>query len=161
LLLRAEGFRAAPFVVHDSDGADIMPPAINISAPGRPSWLVGLLLALVGLVVWSAFSLWPAMMQPGQPLRIREAWDAALFWRVGVPLMLLAQAAGAVAAKGSLRWQPLWMIGGLFAGVLLVHPAGADFGMFPLAVVLIGGPSYVVLLAASAIGRAAGEFLAE
>lgn len=138
-----------------------MPPVVNISTTPRPSWLAGLLLALVGLGVWSAFSLLPGMMQPGQPLRIREAWDTAMFWRIGVPLMLLAQAAGGVAASGSLRWQPLWMIGGLFAGVLLVHPAGTDFGMLPLAVVLIGGPCYVVLLAAAAIGRAAGDFLAD
>lgn len=138
-----------------------MPPVINVSAPGRPSWLVGLLLALVGLGVWSVFSLWPGTMQPGQSFRIREAWDTALFWRVGVPLMLLAQAAGAVAARGGLRWLPIWMIGGLFAGMLLVHPAGTDFSMLPLAIVLIGGPTYVVLLAISAIGRAAGDFLTE
>ena len=138
-----------------------MRPAINISAPQRPSWLIGLVLALVGFAVWAAFSLWPAMMQPGQPFRIREAWDTAMFWRVGVPLMLLAQAIGGAVVSGGLRWQPLWMIGGLFAGVLLVHRSGVDLGMFPLTVILIGGPSYIALLAAAAIGRAAGEYLAD
>ncbi len=138
-----------------------MRPAINISAPQRPSWLVGLMLALVGFAVWAAFSLWPAMMQQGQPFRIREAWDTALFWRAGVPLMLLAQAVGGALVSGSLRWQPLWMIGGLFAGVLLVHRSGVDLGMFPLTVILIGGPSYLALLVAAAIGRAAGEYLAD
>jgi hypothetical protein len=33
--------------------------------------------------------------------------------------------------------------------------------MFPLAIILIGGPSYLALLAAAAIGRAAGEYLAD
>ncbi|MBA7475255.1 hypothetical protein ES707_10621 [subsurface metagenome] len=138
-----------------------MRPAIDISAPQRPSWLVGLVLALVGFAVWTAFSLWPAMMQPGQPFRIREAWDTAMFWRVGVPLMLLAQAIGGALVSGGLRWQPLWMICGLFAGVLLVHRSGVDLGMFPLTVIRIGGPSYIALLAAAAIGRAAGEHLAD
>jgi hypothetical protein len=136
-----------------------MRPAINISAPQRPSWLIGLVLALVGFAVWAAFSLWPA--QTGQPFRIREAWDTALFWRVGVPVMLLAQAVGGAVVSGSLRWQPLWMIGGLFAGVLLLHRSGGDLGMFPLAIILIGVPSYLALLVAAAIGRAAGEYLAD
>lgn len=138
-----------------------MRPAINVSAPQRPSWLVGLVLALVGFAVWTAFSLWPVATQAGQPFRIREAWDTAMFWRVGVPLMLLAQAIGGAVLGSSLRWQPLWMIGGLFAGVLLVHRSGVDLGMFPLTVILIGGPSYIALLAAAAIGRAAGEYLAD
>lgn len=136
-----------------------MRPAINISAPQRPSWLIGLVLALVGFAVWAAFSLWP--VQPAQSFRIREAWDTALFWRVGVPLMLLAQAVGGAVVSGGLRWQPLWMIGGLFAGVLLLHRSGADLGMVPLAVILIGVPSYLALLVAAAIGRAAGEYLAD
>lgn len=138
-----------------------MRPAINISTPQRPSWLIGLVLALVGFAVWAAFSLWPAMTQAGQPFRIREAWDTALFWRVGVPLMLLAQAVGGALVSGGLRWQPLWMIGGLFAGVLLLHRGGTDLGMLPLAAILIGGPSYLALLVAAAIGRAAGEYLAD
>jgi hypothetical protein len=103
----------------------------------------------------------PGLTQPAQPFRIREAWDTALFWRLGVPLMLLAQAVAAAVIGGKLRWQPLWMLAGLFAGVLLVHPAGGDFGLLPLAVILIGGPIYLVLLAVAAAGRAAGEFLAD
>jgi hypothetical protein len=138
-----------------------MRPAIHISAPQRPSWQIGLVLALVGFAVWAAFSLWPVMTQPGQPFRIREAWDTAMFWRVGVPLMLLAQAIGGAVVSGGLRWQPLWMIGGLFAGVLLVHRSGVDLGLFPLTVILIGGPSYIALVSAAAIGRAAGEYLAD
>ncbi|MCP4617842.1 MAG: hypothetical protein GY844_15585 [Bradyrhizobium sp.] len=138
-----------------------MGPAVDVSVSHRPWWLAGLLLALAGFAVWTAFSLWPGLTQPAQPFRIREAWDTALFWRVGVPLMLLAQAMAGAVIGGGLRWQPLWMLGGLFAGVLLVHPPGGDFGLFPLAVVLIGGPTYLVLLAAAAAGRSVGEFLAD
>jgi len=139
-----------------------MGPAIDVSALHRPSsWLAGLLLALVGFAAWTAFSLLPGLTQPAEPFRIREAWDTALFWRVGVPLMLLAQAAAAAVIGGKLRWQPLWMLAGLFAGILLVHRSGVDLGLFPLTVILIGGPAYLGLLAAAAVGRAAGEFLAD
>jgi len=138
-----------------------MGPAIDVSALHRPSWLAGLLLALVGFAAWTAFSLLPGLTQPAGPFRIREAWDTALFWRVGVPLMLLAQAAAAAVIGGKLRWQPLWMLAGLFAGILLVHRSGVDLGLFPLTVILIGGPAYLGLLAAAAVGRAAGEFLAD
>ena len=139
----------------------MMGPAVDVSASHRPSWLAGLLLALLGFAVWTAFSLFPGLTQPTEPFLIREAWDAALFWRVGVPLMLLAQAVDGAAISGGLRWQPLWMLGGLFAGVLLVHRSGGDLGLFPVAVILIGGPAYLGLLAAAAVGRAAGEFLAD
>jgi len=46
------------------------------------------------------------------------------------------------------------MLGGFFVGLLLVHRSGNSFGLLPVTVVLIGVPSYVVLLAAAAIGRA-------
>jgi hypothetical protein len=130
-----------------------MPPAIR--------FLPGLLLALVGFAVWTAFSVLPGLMQSSAPFRIREAWDTALFWRLGVPLMLLAQAAAGAVARDRIVWQPLWMLGGLFAGLLAVHPSGNDFGMFPLAVFLIGVPSYLGLLAAAAVGRTVGKFIGD
>jgi hypothetical protein len=139
----------------------MMGPATDVSASHRPSWPAGLLLALLGFAVWTAFSLLPGLTQPAQPFRIREAWDTALFWRVGVPLMLLAQAVAAVVIGGRLRWQPVWLLAGLFAGVLLVHRSGGDLGLFPVAAILIGGPAYLGLLAAAAVGRAVGEFLAD
>jgi hypothetical protein len=122
-------------------------------------FLPGLLLALLGFAVWTAFSVLPGLMQSSAPFRIREAWDTALFWRLGVPLMLLAQAAGGAVAGGRIFWQPLWMLGGLFAGVVAAHPSGSDFGMLPLAVILIGMPCYLGLLAAAAVGRTVGGFL--
>jgi tetrahydromethanopterin S-methyltransferase subunit F len=51
------------------------------------------------------------------------------------------------------------MLGGLFAGIMLVRPAGSDPGMLPLAVVLVGIPAYIGLLAAVAIGRMIGDHL--
>ena len=129
--------------------------------PSATRFLPGLLLALVGFSVWTAFSVLPGLMQSSAPFRIREAWDTASFWRVGVPLMLLAQAAGGAVAREGIRWQPLWLLGGLFAGVVAVHPGGGDFGMLPLAVILIGVPSYLGLLAAAAVGGAVGGFLGD
>ena len=128
-----------------------MPPAIR--------FLPGLLLALVGFAVWTAFSVLPGLTQSSAPFRMREAWDTALFWRLGVPLMLLAQVAAGAVTRDGIVWQPLWILGGLFAGLLAVHPSGNDFGMLPLAVILIGVPSYLGLLAAAAVGRAVGGFL--
>jgi hypothetical protein len=128
-------------------------------ASRRPSWLPGLVLASVGFSVWTLFSLWPWLTQSAAPIRIREAWDTGLFWRVGVPLMLLAQAAGGALTGGNLLAQPIWMLGGFFAGLVLVHPAGSDLGLLPLTVILIGLPSYAALLAATAVGRAAGDLL--
>jgi hypothetical protein len=124
-----------------------------------PSWFAGLLLALIGFAVWTLLSLWPWLMHSSAPFRIREAWDTPLFWRAGVPALLLAQAAGGALSGGKVYQQPLWMLGGLFAGVVAVHPGGGDFGMLPLAAILIGVPSYLGLLAAAAVGRAVGGFL--
>jgi hypothetical protein len=134
-----------------------MPPKTPIPLPLRPSWLPGLMLAFLGFAVWTVFSLWPWLMNSHAPFRIREAWDTALFWRVGVPVMLLAQLVGGMLSDGRISWQPFGMLGGFLAGIVLVRPAGGDFGMLPLAMILIGAPAYVVLLAAAAIGRTLGK----
>ena len=119
----------------------------------RPSWLSGLVLAFIGFAVWTLFSLWPWLTNSGAPFRIREAWDIALFWQVGVPVMLLAQLVGGMLSEGRISWQPLGMLGGLLAGIMLVRPAGSDPGMLPLAAILMGGPAYIGLLAATVTGR--------
>lgn len=136
-----------------------MPPAVQTTGLRPPSWLCGIVLALTGFAVWTVFSLWPWLTHSGEPFRIREAWDTGLFWRVGVPVMLLAQVGGGALAGGKIVWQPLWMVGGLFAGVVLVHPPGGDLGLLPLALILIGAPSYIALLAAAAIGRALSDYI--
>lgn len=124
-----------------------------------PSWLPGLLLAVVGFAVWTLFSLWPWLTNSHAPFRIREAWDMPLFWQIGVPLMLLAQLGGGLLSDGRLSWQPLGMLGGFLAGIVLVRPAGGDFGMLPVAILLIGLPAYAGLLAATAVGRAFRQHL--
>ena len=138
-----------------------MSPPIHFTAPRRPIWLTGLLLALIGFAVWTGFSVLPGLTPSSAPFRIREAWDTALFWRLGVPLMLLSQAAVGAVAGDAIVWQPLWTLGGLFAGVVAVHSSGGDAGMLPLAVILVGVPCYLGLLAAAAIGRAVGNFIGE
>ena len=119
----------------------------------RPFWLLPSLLALLGFAVWTLFSLWPWLMNSDAPLRIREAWDIPLFGQVGVPIMLLAQLVGGMLSEGRLFWQPLGMLGGLLAGIMLVRPVSGDAGMLPLAAILMGAPAYIGLLAAAALGR--------
>jgi hypothetical protein len=135
-----------------------MPPPVPI-----PWWrrfgTIGPALALAGFAVWTLFSLLPALTDTNAPFRIREAWDTAPFLQVGIPLMLAAQAAAGAISSESLFRQPLWMLGGLFAGLLLVHTSGNSFGLLPLTVILIGVPSYVGLLAAAAIGRGLARLL--
>jgi hypothetical protein len=125
----------------------------------RSSWLPGLVLALIGFAMWTLFSLWPWLMTSGAPFRIREAWDMPLFWQVGVPVMLLAQIVSAVLSDDRISWQPLGMLGGLLAGIALVRPSGGDFGMLPVAMILIGVPAYAALLAVAAIGRTVRDHL--
>ena len=127
-----------------------MPSAIG-SAPHLPSLPVNIALVASGFAVWSVFSLLPIYTQTGAAAHVREAWDTVPFWRIGVPIILLAQAMAA-AIGGNNRYLPLWTLGGFFAGVLVVHPAGNDFGMLPLALLFVGLPSYLALLAAGAIG---------
>ena len=136
-----------------------MPPTTPIPLPLRPSWLPGLMLAFLGFAVWTVFSLWPWLMNSHAPFRIREAWDTDLFWRVGVPVMLLAQLVGGMLSDGRISRQPLGLLGGLLAAIMLVRPAGSDFGMLPVAMILIGAPAYVGLLAATAVGRTLGKHL--
>jgi hypothetical protein len=136
-----------------------MPPTTPIPLSLRPSWLLGLMLAFLGFAVWTVFSLWPWLMNSHAPFRIREAWDTDLFWHVGIPVMLLAQLVGGMLSDGRISWQPLGLLGGFFAGIMLVRPAGGDLGMLPVAMIMIGAPAYVGLLAAAAIGRALGKHL--
>jgi hypothetical protein len=133
-------------------------PAAEVTVPRQPAWLVGLMMALIGFAVWTLFSLWPWLMNSHAPFRIREAWDTTLFWHVGIPLMLLAQLAGGTLSEGKIYWQPFGMLCGFFAGVLLVHPSGSGFGMLPFALIMIGAPGYLALLAVAAAGRMLGDY---
>jgi hypothetical protein len=121
-------------------------------SPKVTTLLIGVPLALSGFALWVTFALWPA--RPGATLLVREAWDAPRFWTLGVPLLLLVQAIAAGAHDGVAIWRlPLWTLGGLFAGIVLLRPAGNDLGLLPLAVILIGAPLYGALWVAGAVGR--------
>ena len=113
-------------------------------------------LALAGFTVWTVFSLLPGLTRASGAFRIREAWDTGAFWLIGVPLLLLAQGIVAALHQEKIFRDPLYTLGGLFAAMLLIHPAGNDLGLLPLAMIFIGVPSYVVLLGVGAIGRMIG-----
>ena len=132
-------------------------PSLAHVPPSRRSVYMGIALALIGFAVWTVFSLLPGLTSPAATFRIREAWDTAPFRWFGIPLMLAAQAIAGAIGDASIFRQPLWILGGFFAGMLLVHPGGTDFGMLPLAVILIGVPAYAVLVAVTAAGRALAD----
>jgi hypothetical protein len=123
-----------------------------------PPALIGLLLLVLGFAVWTLFSLLPALGH-GPSSRVREAWDTPAFWYAGATAMLAGQLVGGVVMGGSLFRQPLWSLVGLFAGIVAVHPAGGSYDQLPLALILIGAPGYVALLAAAAAGRKLGDCL--
>ena len=113
----------------------------------------GGMLACAGFGVWAVFSLMPTLAGQG----VREAWDSAPFWILGVPLLLtLHGLAGALTEEGAWRL-PFWAIGGHILGMMLIHPTGAGLGLLPLAIVYIGIPMYVILLLATLTGRMIGR----
>ena len=116
-------------------------------SPYASAWL-----ALVGFSVWMVFSALPAWTGHG-PRMLREAWDTDAFWLYGVPMILSAQVLAGGFDRGALWREPLWTLAGLFTGLLLIHPRGDGFGMLPVAVVFIGGPAFVLLFVAAAVGR--------
>ena len=121
---------------------------------------LGPALALAAFLVWSFFSILPWLMAPpGRAFAIREAWDTGAFWTIGAPALVLAQAVAGAMSRGRLWHQPLWTLGGHFAGMLLVHKSGASFGMLPVALMFIGLPAYLALLLAAFIGHAARKAL--
>jgi hypothetical protein len=108
------------------------------------------LLFAAGFALWTAFSFAAAQ---GGGIAIREGWDAALYWKAGVPLLIIAQL---LIAKGSPEriWrQPLWILAGHIGAMVLVHPAGTGLSLAPLAAAFIGVPGYLVLILTAALGR--------
>lgn len=103
----------------------------------------------VGFLLWAGFALFP----DGGGLR--EAWDRDLYWQAGVPLLVIVQAALAIASPERPVTQPLWALAGHLAGIFIVHEPGTGFGLLPLSLAFVGIPLYVVLLCAVLAGRAA------
>jgi hypothetical protein len=81
---------------------------------------MGLLLAATGLIVWVSLSIWGGFASPDGGFHLREAWDIAAYFYLGVPVMALAVgAASFVRPRRVWRW-PLWLVGGHQLGLLLV-----------------------------------------
>jgi hypothetical protein len=126
------------------------------SAPafGNP-FLSNLVLAAAGFGLWTVFSALP-MLQGHSGLR--EAWDTGAYWSVGLPLLVLLQAAVGASRRGPPWRDPLATILGHALAVVLVRPAGADLGLAPFAAIVIGVPLYAGLLVASLAGRSLASF---
>lgn len=89
----------------------------------------------------------------------RTAWRArspglARLLDVRRPLLLLVPAAAPPWLKEPPARQPVWAIAGHVAAMMLIHPAGTDLGLLPLAMVFIGLPAYGALYLAGMLGRA-------
>jgi hypothetical protein len=85
---------------------------------GSPA-ATGPLLAGTGLALWTGLSVWGGIGADAG-FRLREAWDTAAYFYVGLPAMALAVAIAAFHMPSrAWRW-PLWVVGGHQAGVLLV-----------------------------------------
>jgi hypothetical protein len=115
----------------------------------------GPLLAGTGLVLWTGLSVWGGMGED-TGFRLREAWDTAAYFYVGLPAMALAVAIAAFhMPRRSWRW-PLWVVGGHQAGVLLVG-IGMQSG---LSLIILTMLLAVILTAVLAVPALVGSVLA-
>jgi hypothetical protein len=108
------------------------------------------ILALAGFAAWASFAVMPLF---SGHVSMREAWDTSAYWSVGIPLLLAVQMAGGALLRGPCWGEPLWTLGGHFLGVVLLRNPGSSLSLFPLAVIFVGGPMYLVLFAAACAGR--------
>src|SRR6476659_10148154 len=108
-------------------------------------WVARLLVAVAGFAVWTLFSLPPLTGRPG----IREAWDSPAYWKFGIASLLLA-----VAAVGYFSEDAPWKLAfaalaGHLLAMVLIKPAGTDFGLLPLSLLLVGLPGLAAFAAAA------------
>ncbi len=115
------------------------------------------LLFACGFALWAFFALQP--WEDGAP--IREGWDVASYWSIGVPVLAVAQIVLAALSQESPARQPLWVLAGHLTAMLLLHPPGTDLGLLPLSLVFIYLPGYVALLLAALIGRGLARLVRE
>jgi hypothetical protein len=107
------------------------------------------MLACAGFGVWAVFSVLPALAGYG----IREAWDTTPYWVIGLPILVVLHGLVGALTEG-LAWRfPLWTVGGHALAMVLFGKSGADLGMLPLAVVLVGLPMYAILYIITLTGR--------
>lgn len=92
----------------------------NLPVFRTPSIRMGLLLAATGLFVWIGLSIWAGIAVSDGPFRLREGWDSAAYFYLGIPIMALAvMAAAFLRPDRAWRW-PLWLVGGHQIGVMLL-----------------------------------------
>jgi hypothetical protein len=120
---------------------------------------IGLLLAAVGLAVWVGLSILGGVSEGG--LRLREAWDTAAYFYLGVPVMAVAVAAAAYVMPHRVwRW-PLWLVGGHQLGIILVGlgmQSGLSLFILTLILaVLLAAAFTVPALIGSLLARLTGE----
>jgi hypothetical protein len=134
----------------------------NILTSTRMSpWWSATVLASAGFLGWAVFALLPGVegYLAGRPLRIREAWDTAPYFIVGLPAMLITQAVVAYLDPARALRGPLWVVAGHVLGMVLVHPANTSLGLLPLAIVFVGVPLYLVFLLAAFLGSRVARFV--
>ncbi len=83
-----------------------------------------------------------------------------VYWTVCLPALALLHGAAGYTSDISLPRLPVFAIAGHAVGIAVLHRAGTDAGLVPLAIVLTGLPLYGALLAAAWLGRQAAEFRA-
>lgn len=122
---------------------------------------LGVLVAGLGFVMWTALSVFGGLAADESAFRLREAWDTAAYFYVGIPVMALAVGIAAfIRPERAWRW-PLWLVGGHQTGVLLIG-LGMQSGLSLILLTLI----LAVLLTAfffvpALIGATAARWLAE
>jgi hypothetical protein len=120
----------------------------GVAAGANPLHL-GVALAATGFLIWVGLSVIGGF-SAGAGFRLREAWDTAAYFYVGLPLMALAVgAASFVQPERPWRW-PLWLVGGHQLGVLLLG-VGMQSGLSLLLLTLMLGTMLAAVFAVPAL----------
>jgi hypothetical protein len=122
---------------------------------------MGIVVAGLGLVMWTALSVFGGLASDEPAFRLREAWDTGAYFYFGIPVMALAVGLAAfIQPERAWRW-PLWLVAGHQVGVLLIG-LGMQSGLSLILLTLI----LAVLLTAfffvpALIGAMAARWLAD
>ena len=122
---------------------------------------LAIFVATLGFVMWTALSIIGGLVTAESAFRLREAWDTAAYFYVGIPVMALAVGLAAfIRPQRAWRW-PLWLVAGHQTGVLLIG-LGMQSGLSLILLTLI----LAVLLTAfffvpALIGVMAARWVAE